>query len=106
MTQIQADSAPETANDEYRPRRRRKRIRSSGSRQRRRRIRLIYFSLASLWGFLIGAAAVLVAPKVLESMEGMTTMVPWVLAASSVLALAGGGFASRAYREAVGRGGR
>ena len=89
---------------ESRPRRRRPDSRPSPSaRLRRQRIRLVYFGLASLWGFLIAAATILGGLVFVGHPLQLTPGVGGLLATAALLAALGGGVASQAYRQAVGR---
>lgn len=92
-------------NDEGRSpalRRRRRSARGSGTTIRRRRLRLVYFALASIWGFLAGAVAIVIGLAVTEQ---PVQFAPWIVIALGVAALAavvGGAVAAAAYRDAVG----
>jgi hypothetical protein len=81
-----------------RPARRRSPGRSA--RGARSRLRLVYFGLAALWGFLTGSGAILLA---LSAAGRPVHLGPWVgagLVAASGVALLGGFVAAVAYREA------
>ena len=77
--------------------------RTSSNRAQRRKLRLIYFSLAALWGFLIGTAAVLFGLSLGGISLDLSPGTIVALAVSSILAVVGGMIASRAYREATRR---
>jgi len=87
------------------PRRRRRRQRpgASAARVKRRRIRTVYFTLASVWGFVTGTVAILGVlsasgrPLTLEPKSGA------VLGLATLVALLGGAVAARAYREVADR---
>ncbi len=86
------------------PRRRRHSRRAAASRTQRRRLQLVYFSLASLWGFLIGTVALLFGFSLAGRRLELSPVALVTLSASIVLAVVGGMVASRAYREASRRG--
>ena len=94
--------APSTRRARRRPVGRRGR--PSAEHQRRRRLRLLYFALAAVWGYVAGTAAVLGT----LSMTGRPLPIDGNLVSgmvlAAVLALVGGAVASVAYREAVRRG--
>lgn len=87
-----------TSTAESAPRRRRRRSsRRAGARSSR--IRLVYFLLASAWGFVTGTTAV---AGLLAAVGRPLTLEPRsavALAGAGVVALVGGVVASRAYRE-------
>jgi hypothetical protein len=72
-------------------------------RIQRRRIRTVYFTLASVWGFVTGTVAILGVlsasgrPLTLELKSGV------VLTLATLVALLGGLVAARAYREVADR---
>jgi len=76
--------------------------RATGTRHRR--LRLVYFTLASVWGFAAGTVAVFAAfgavgqPIRFDSSLGLT------LGVAGAIAIVGGVIFSLAYREAVRRG--
>ncbi len=74
------------------------------SRTQRRRLQFFYFSLASLWGFLIGTVALLFGFSLAGRRLELSPVAIVALSASIVLAVVGGMVASRAYREASRRG--
>ncbi|MCH7780292.1 MAG: hypothetical protein IH848_05540 [Acidobacteria bacterium] len=84
-----------------RPRRGSSRPAAASSNQRRR---LVYFSLASLWGFLIGTATLLYGFSLAGHRLELSPVAIVAMSAAIVLAVAGGVVASRAYREASRRG--
>ena len=76
---------------------------TSGSRDRRRRLRVFYFGFASLWGFLLGSAAVFVALKALGQPLTVEPLLVVLVAAAGLLALVSGLVVAAAYREAAHR---
>jgi len=86
------------------PRRRRHSRRALASRTQRRRLQFVYFSLASLWGFLIGTVALLFGFSLTGRRLALSPVAIAAMVASIVLAIVGGIVASRAYREASRRG--
>jgi hypothetical protein len=62
---------------------------------------LLYFTLASVWGFLTGAAAILAGLAATGRSLTLGPTVGSLLAFSTVVALLGGVVAARAYRGAV-----
>lgn len=74
------------------------------SRAQRRRLQLVYFSLASLWGFLIGTVTLLFGFSLSGRRLELSPVAIIALSAAIVLAVVGGMVASRAYREATRRG--
>lgn len=85
---------------EYTGRRRSERSRRSrhADGQARRRVRILYFSLASLWGFFVGALATALA--LTGPFSGSATTLPFFLVAGIGLALFGGAVTASIYREA------
>ncbi len=96
-------SALETAEPSVRRRRRNSRQATASSNQRHR-LRLVYFSLASLWGFLIGTATLLFGFSLGGRRLELSPVAIVAMSAAVVLAVVGGVVASRAYREASRRG--
>lgn len=98
---MEATAQPEVESDRRRRRRRsprHDRRQSSGSR--REKLRLLFFSLASVWGFVTGAVATLAS----VSAEPRPTVGPslaLVLVGAIVVAVLGGVVAARAYRNAL-----
>jgi hypothetical protein len=80
--------------------RRRRSRRATASNSQRRRLRLFYFSLASLWGFLIGTATLLFGFSLDGTRLDLSPVAIVAMTAAVVLAVIGGIVASRAYREA------
>ena len=72
-------------------------------RRGRDRLRALYFSIAALWGFLIGTGAIVVVLS--EVGRPIRPGAGWaaLLLTAGVVALAGGLVASVAYRDAAGR---
>lgn len=82
------------------PRRRRQSRRAASNRSQRRRLRLVYFSLASLWGFLMGTVTILFGFTLGGRRLELSPVAIVAMSAAIVLAIVGGMVASRAYREA------
>lgn len=98
-----AEPGPEP--DVRREGRRRRRRRGSRPARRpasriRQRIRLTHFLLATLWGFTAGTAGVLVGLTASGRPPGLDGPIAAALGVAVLVALGGGGVASRAYREA------
>jgi hypothetical protein len=81
-------------------RRKRRSKRHASTRQLRRRMRLVYFSLAALWGFLTGSGAVFVGLSATGRQIPLGRSGALVLVAAAVLALLGGGVVAAGYRAA------
>jgi hypothetical protein len=86
-----------------RRRRSRRRSQPDAARLRRRRLRLVYFILASIWGFMSGTVALLASLVVLGQPLQLQTPVVLAMLIAALLALVGGVVAARAYREATQR---
>ena len=86
------------------PRRPRQSRRAASSRAQRRRLQLVYFSLASLWGFLMGTVTLLFGFSLGGRQLDLSPVAIVAMSAAIVLAIVGGVVASRAYREASRRG--
>jgi len=74
----------------------------AGGRSARSWLRMVYFSIAAVWGFLVGTAAVLAG---LAASGRPPATGPWMigaLAAAFGIAVAGGCCAALAYRQARG----
>ena len=85
-------------------RRRRRRSRQAASnRNQRRWLRLAYFSLASLWGFLIGTASLLYGFSLGGRRLELSPVAIVTMSVAALAAVVGGMIASRAYREAARR---
>jgi len=67
-------------------------------------VRLAYFSLAALWGFLAGSAAILTGLALRGTWIGLDAMILGALVLAAVLAVVGAGVAAAAYRDAGDRG--
>ena len=91
--------ALETAEPTLRRQRRQSR-RATSNRNQRRRLRLVYFSLASLWGFLMGTVTLLFGFSLSGRRLELSPVAIVAMSAAIVLAVVGGMVASRAYREA------
>ena len=79
------------------------RPRRPSGRDQRRRLRLLYFTLASLWGFLVGTAGLLIGFSSRGVPLDLGPVAILALSAASILAVVGGMIASRAYSEAARR---
>jgi len=103
MSDSVADSvSTETATaPESRPRRRSRR--AVANRNQRRRLQFVYFSLASLWGFLLGTVALLFGFSLTGRRLDLSPVAIVAMSAAVLLAVVGGMVASRAYREAARR---
>jgi hypothetical protein len=66
----------------------------------RRRLRTIYFSLASMWGFLAGTVAVLGGLTLSEQDVSLDTWLSLLLLVAAGLAVVGGAVLASAYRDA------
>lgn len=71
-----------------------------------RKLRLFYFGLASLWGYLLGAGMFAAGSAAEGRAIHVGTMTMGIAIAGAGLALGGGLLASAAYREARRRRGR
>jgi hypothetical protein len=81
-------------------RRRRRSRRAAANNSQRGRLRLFYFSLASLWGFLIGTATLLYGFSLAGTRLDLSPAAIIAMSVAVILAVVGGVVASRAYREA------
>ena len=93
----------ETSNPSERSRRRRRRpqaARGASTRRTRQRLRVMYFSLAALWGFLAGSGAVLVGLSGAGRRVQLSGPALGLFGGASVVALIGGVVAAKAYRSA------
>ena len=103
-----SNSAAENVSLETAPaatrRPRRQSRRATASRSQRHRLQLVYFSLASLWGFLLGTAALLFGLSLTGRRLDLSPVAIVAMSAAVILAVVGGMVASRAYREASRRG--
>lgn len=88
------------------PRRKRKSRRAAANRSQRRRLRFVYFSLASLWGFLIGTVTLLFGFSLGGKRLDLSPVAVVAMSAAVLLAVIGGMIAAKAYRDASRRGGR
>jgi len=62
-------------------------------------LRLFYFGLAAVWGFLAGSGGILGALSVMERPVEPQPLLLVVLMVALILALVGGAVAAAAYRE-------
>ena len=97
---ITGSPSVETTIPASRPRRRRKSRQASAGRTQRRRLQLVYFSLASLWGFLIGTVTLLFGFSLAGNRLDLSPVAIIAMSGAILLAIVGGMVASRAYREA------
>lgn len=74
---------------------------TSSSRARRTRVRLSYFGVASLWGFLVGISALLIVLNQSGRPLAMSSLVYGIIVGAGVVALAGGLLTAMLYRESV-----
>ena len=81
-------------------RRRRKRRRGSSSSTAGKRLRLLYFTLASAWGFTAGTVAVLAALRSSGKPWNLGPTSLAMLAGAGLLAIIGGVIAALAYHDA------
>lgn len=81
-------------------RRRRRSSSRPSSHQRRGRLRAFYFSLASLWGFMAGSAAVLIGLMLVGRPAGLGSRGAFYVACAALLALVGGLVVAAAYHTA------
>jgi len=64
---------------------------------------VVYFALASTWGFLSGTVGLLIVSGMVGRPLGLKPVVLSALGIAGVLAIAGGAVAARAYRDASGQ---
>jgi len=64
---------------------------------------MVYFSLASIWGCLLGAAALAVAVARSGHRPGVDGQLLAALSGACVLSVVGGAVVAKAYREAANR---
>ena len=77
--------------------------RSRGSRTSHWRLRIVYFSIASVWGFAMGTAAVLGSLSMLDLELPEDSTITFMVALAAIAAIVGGAITAMAYRDAVGR---
>jgi hypothetical protein len=77
--------------------------RTRSKSRKHRRIRAIYFGIASIWGFLIGSAALLWGLSLNGHPVRPDGLLTGLLIGAGFLALVGGVLTARAYREAAQR---
>ena len=88
------------------PRRRRRRRSRSSSRTASRthsRLRLLYFALATTWGFVVGTAAILGGLSFVGQPIRLEPELAAVLLLAGVVAVVGGLVAAAAYRDVIRR---
>ena len=83
---------------------RRARSHRRAANSRHRRLRMMYFALASVWGFAAGSVAVLAGLNALGNPIHFDSGLGFTIGAAGVIAIVGGVIVSLAYREAVRRG--
>jgi hypothetical protein len=66
------------------------------------RLRIVFFSLAALWGFLLGALTVGVTLQLTEPGLAIHPLVVLAILPGAGLAIAGGAVSAAAYRQARG----
>ncbi len=62
---------------------------------------MAYFSVASLWGFLVGLSALLIALNQVGHPLSMSSLVYGIIVMAGMVALTGGLLTAMLYREAV-----
>jgi hypothetical protein len=82
------------------------RRRSSSLKARHSRLRLLFFGLSSLWGFLMGVAALLCCMKQSGSQIAVGPPLFGFLLGAGLVAVVGGLLAAMVYKDAVKRGAR
>ena len=82
------------------PRRRRRTRRRTRSATARKRLRVLYFTLASAWGFTAGTVAVLICYRSTGKPWRIETASLGLLAGAGLLAVIGGVVAALAYHDA------
>jgi hypothetical protein len=97
------DGRPSDASESASRRRRRRSPSQVSTRTVRRRLRALYFSLAALWGFLAGTAAVLIGLTTAGRSPGLAPRSVMIVAGAAVLSLVGGLVVAAAYRSATRR---
>ncbi len=104
MAEASKDPIPQRSRAEdaapAQPRRRRHSRRAAANRSQRRRLQFVYFSLASLWGFLMGTVTLLFGFSLGGRQLELSPVAIVAMSAAVVLAIVGGMVASRAYRDA------
>ena len=64
---------------------------------------MLYFGIASLWGFLVGSATIIIGLSIVGKPIQLGSVGTAMLMCAGVLALLGGVISSFAYREAARR---
>ena len=77
--------------------------RTRSKSRKHRRVRAIYFGIASVWGFLIGSAALLWGLSLNGHPVRADGLLTGLLVGAGFLAVVGGVLTARAYREAAQR---
>jgi hypothetical protein len=74
---------------------------TSSAKTRRTMLRIAYFSVASLWGFMVGISALLIALNQMGRPLSMSSLVCMILVVAGAVALIGALLTAMLYREAV-----
>ena len=75
-----------------------------GAKTRHGRLRIVYFTVASVWGFAAGSVAVLAGFNAVGQSIHFDSGVGVTLGVAAAIAIVGGVIISLAYREAIRRG--
>jgi hypothetical protein len=94
---------PSHSRDVASGKRRRRSKRARKSRHSHWRLRIVYFGIASIWGFIMGTAAVLGALSMLDLQLPEDPTITLMVALAAIAAVVGGAITAMAYRDAVGR---
>ena len=86
-----------------RHRRRKRRTSSKVASKTHRRLQLLYFALATVWGFVVGTAAILVGLSHVGKPISLDPTIGVVLLVACVVAVVGGLIAAAAYRDVIRR---
>jgi hypothetical protein len=79
---------------------RHRRTRQTPDRVSRHRLRLVYFTLASMWGFVAGTVAILGGLSFGDDRVSLDTPLSVLMLVAAVLAVVGGAIVASAYRDA------
>ena len=94
------EEPPPPRSDRPRRRRRSSRRGSSSGKPRDQRLRLAYFTVAAVWGFLAGSAAILGGLAMNGTRVGFDPLIVGALVVAGAASLIGGGVVAAAYRNA------